>query len=579
MKKIYKFNELKKMANGYRPDDLVTQKLAVIGDCATQHLVTAMNGLASANNICVDAIDTAYNQIELQIANPSSSIYEKNIQHILIVMCTEKLYEDFCSLPFEEKSIFAKSKLDTIRNYWSSIAEKGTYNIMQTNFAYMSDGVFGTLGNKNANSFLFQLRKLNYLLCEAAAEFKNVNIIDVDGIKNTLGEERFHNTKMYYYAKLAFSLEAICHISARALDFIGALNGKMIKCVVLDLDNTLWGGVIGDDGLNGIELGEVGNGPIFVAFQKWLLQLKSRGIILAVCSKNNDDVAREVFLKHPDMVLGLDDISMFVANWDDKATNIKRIQETLNIGMDSILFIDDNPFERDSVKSFHPQINVPNLPDDPALYLAYLVSLNLFDTFSVSDEDQNRTDLYLAQSKRVEYQKQFNNYGEYLRSLEMSADIEEFSDFYVSRISQLTQRSNQFNLRTVRYSEDEITQIKGDNNYITRYFALKDKFGDHGLVSVLILKKQGDALFIDTWLMSCRVLNRSVEELCINEINRIAKSLEVGVVIGEYLPTSKNGMVKDIYGKLGFSKAVDGTFVMDVENFYDRTTYVERAGN
>ena len=338
----------------------------------------------------------------------------------------------------------------------------------------------------------------------------------------------------------------------------------------------MWGGVIGDDGINGIHLGELGLGHAFDDLQKWLKQLKERGIILAICSKNNEDTAKEPFLKHPEMVLSLDDISVFVANWEDKASNIRYIQKILNIGMDSLVFLDDNPFERNLVKSMIPEITVPDLPEDPAGYLEYLKGLNLFETASYSDADKERTNQYKAEVDRKESEKLFESYDDYLQSLEMNAEVCAFDEFQTPRIAQLTQRSNQFNLRTIRCTEEDILRLSKDENYITQYYMLKDKFGDHGLISVVILKKvDKQTLFVENWLMSCRVLKRGMEEFIANNIILAAKQNGFKYVVGEYIKTPKNSMVEKLYSTLGFEDIGNNQFKVSVDEYKECKTFIK----
>ncbi|MBR6290649.1 MAG: HAD family hydrolase, partial [Clostridia bacterium] len=371
------------------------------------------------------------------------------------------------------------------------------------------------------------------------------------------------------------SLDVLPAVAKEIFDVILATRGKIKKCVVLDLDNTLWGGVIGDDGLSGIQIGDLGLGHAFSDFQSWLKELKKRGVLLAVCYKNNEETAREPFEKHPDFVLRMEDFSIFVENWEDKATNIRYIRDVLNLGMDSFVFIDDNPFERDLVRSMIPEITVPDLPDDPSQYLSYLRSLNLFETASFSEADAVRTEQYREEVGRAKAQTQFESFDDYLKSLEMKASFAPFDDFHIPRIAQLTQRSNQFNLRTVRYTENQVAAAASDGGRLTLYFTLRDKFGDYGLISVVIMDKTDeDTLFIDTWLMSCRVLKRGMEEFIVNKIVEVARENGFSRVIGEYLPTPKNAMVKDIYSRLGFSDEGGGRFVCDVGSFVPNKTYI-----
>ncbi|MBQ8955349.1 MAG: HAD-IIIC family phosphatase, partial [Lachnospiraceae bacterium] len=347
------------------------------------------------------------------------------------------------------------------------------------------------------------------------------------------------------------------------------------KCVVLDLDNTVWGGVIGDDGLAGIEIGELGRGHVFTDLQLWLKQLKDRGILLAVCSKNNEDTAKEPFLKHEEMVLRLSDFAIFVANWEDKASNIRYIQQTLNIGMDSLVFIDDNPFERNLVRSMIPEICVPELPNDPAQYLSFLQGCNLFETASYSSEDADRTGMYQAEAKRRESEAAFASMDDYLISLDMEGYAAPFDELHYPRIAQLTQRSNQFNLRTVRYTEEDIARIASDDKYVTLYYMLKDKFGDHGLVSVVIMERTTDEeFFIDTWLMSCRVLKRGMEEFIINRLVEEAVYKGAKRIKAEYIPTPKNKMVEHIYDEMGFDCIGEGLYSLDIDKFNKLKTYI-----
>ena len=557
--------------------DLKKCKIAILGDCSTQHLATALKGYGYKEGYNLDIFDSDYNQIDSQIMDDESELYKHAPDAVLIYMSTEKLYEKFCETSLENRENFADITIERINQYWNGINSKIKTNLLQFNFIEVDDRAFGNYGNNTPASFIYQLRKLNYGLMELASTVKNAFLIDLSTIQNQYGRQTVHDDKLYYIAKMPLSTNILPEVAKQILDVIKSLNGKFKKCVILDLDNTLWGGVIGDDGLKSIQIGELGLGHAFSEFQMWLKELKNRGIILAICSKNNEDIAKEPFEKHPEMVLRLDDISMFVANWEDKASNIKYIQETLNIGMDSMVFIDDNPFERNLVKSMIPDITVPDLPEDPALYLSYLKSLNLFETTSYSENDKDRTKQYQAQAQRTTMQSSFENFDDYLKSLEMKATVHSFDEFEFPRISQLTQRSNQFNLRTVRYTEAEIEQIAKDDKYLTLSFSLKDKFGDYGLISVVIMEKQNEnTLFLNTWLMSCRVLKRGMEEFIINSIIKTAKENGFSKVVGEYIKTPKNAMVENIYSKLGFEDLGDGKFEADVDGFVFNKTNIEK---
>jgi len=570
-------NTFTRLADNSKKDKtgMAKYRLAIVGDCATQHLATAITGYAYMLNLAIDIYDADYDQIYPQVINKDSEMYAFQPDAILLYMCTEKLYTLWCETIQDDRIVFAETINSQILDYRKHISKNSKASIIQFTFVLNDDFVFGNYACNHKESFIYQLRKLNMLLMEEASAGKNVFFVDLCTIQTQIGRNNMFDPKLYYIAKMPISLKALPLVAANIVSVIQALRGAIIKCVILDLDNTLWGGVIGDDGISGIEIGGLGNGYAFSDFQKWLKELKKRGILLAVCSKNEEPTAKEPFEKHDEMVLRLDDFSVFIANWEDKAANIHTIQQTLNIGMESIVFIDDNPFERDLVRSLIPEITVPDLPEDPAGYISYIQSLNLFETASFSDEDAGRTEQYRAEIQRVAMQQQYKSYDEYLQNLEMSTTVKQFDELHIPRIAQLTQRSNQFNLRTVRYTESEIESIANDDNHITLYFKLKDKLADYGLISIVILEKQPDkTLFINTWLMSCRVLKRGMEEFIINKIIETAGQHKYETIIGEYIETKKNAMVKDIYTRMGFSQTGENVYTANTSSFKPNKTFI-----
>lgn len=570
------FNQLRTIAKRIPADRAADIKLAVLGDTATQLLCTALRGYAFDRGYNFNIYEAEFDQVFSEILDENSGLYKFSPDYVLIYMSSEKLLAEFNDSDENTRADFSDKIMNRIKQQWSLLQSRCSARIIQTNFPENNDFIFGSFGARVKSSYIHQLRKLNYMFEETAACYGTIFVADLSSIQNTVGREKIFPHKFWDSSRLAISTEALPLVSKAVVDIICAIKGKIKKCVVLDLDNTLWGGVIGDDGLSNIQIGELGIGRAFSEFQYWLRELKRRGILLTVCSKNNEDTAKEPFLKHPDMVLRLDDFAVFVANWNDKASNIRFIQQTLNIGMDSIVFIDDNSFERNLVRELIPEITVPEMPEDPSLYLPFLINENLFETASVSSEDANRTARYQAEAKRIQMQSDFRSIDEYLRNLEMVGEAKPFDSFHIPRISQLTQRSNQFNLRTIRYSEEEIAKIAGSDKYLTLYFTLRDKFGDHGLISVVIMEKRDDkTLFVDTWLMSCRVLKRTVEEYVINSIIKTASENGFNKVIGEYIPTAKNSMVSDIYEKMGFKKVNDDLFEADVHSFVFKKCFIE----
>ena len=549
-------------------------RFALLGDCATQLLATAIRGYALEMNLPLRVFEADYDQIDAQLMDTGSEFYAFAPETVLLYRCTEKLYERFVRTPLDARGAFAEAEIEKIRAEWARIHHGTKADVLFFAFLPMDDGVFGSYALREVSAFPYQLLKLNYLLAEAAREAGNVRLIDLEPIRAHMGYDAFHDPKLYAIAKMPISTQALSAVASRVVDAILARKGRFHKCAIVDLDNTLWGGVIGDDGLEGIQIGELGQGHAFTEFQTWLKELKNRGVMLAVCSKNDEANAKEPFLKHPEMVLKLDDFSAFVANWEDKASNIRRIQKDLNIGLDSMVFFDDNPFERNLVRTMLPEVEVPELPEDPAEYTAFARMQNLFDTNSYSDEDRVRTERYLAEKSRTELSAGIDNYDDYLKALGMKAVCAPFDAFHIPRIAQLTQRSNQFNLRTVRYSEQEIEEIAANPRYITRYYTLRDRFGEHGLIAVVILEKRENELFVNEWLMSCRVLKRGMEQFIADSILRAAREAGVARVVGEYIPTPKNAMVKDLYASMGFRPLGDGLYEARVDDYQNHQTFI-----
>lgn len=575
-----KFKELKrnlsKDFSAFKPC-----KIAILGDSATQFLNKAIKGYGYNEKFNFDIYEADYDQIERQIYDGESELYQFQPEFVIICASSEKLIEKFYRSHNEEKAVFADNYINKIQSLWHEINSRLNCTIINMNYVEINDNVFGNYGNKTRNSFTYQLRKLNLNLMDEAQEFKNVFISDICSLQSELGRTNTFDGKMYATSKMVLSIDFLPYVAKNVVDIIKASKGIIKKCLIMDLDNTLWGGVIGDDGINNIQIGDLGAGKAYTDLQMWAKQLKERGIILAVCSKNTEEIAKEPFIKHPDMVLKLQDIAVFAANWETKVDNIKYIQSILNIGLDSMVFIDDNPFERNMIKEMIPQITVPDLPEDPAEYVPYLRRLNLFETTSYSGEDSKRTKQYQTEAKRVEFKKSFESVNGYLESLNMISEVESFKEFYIPRIAQLTQRSNQFNFRTIRYTEEDIERMKSSDEYLTLYFTLEDKFGDNGLISVLILKKKDkETLFIDTWIMSCRVLKRGMEDFVINNLVELAKKQGYTKIIGEYIPTPKNKLVKDLYKECGFSKIEtddDGndSWILDVNSYTKREVYIK----
>lgn len=550
-------------------------KIAVLGDSATQMYVQALRGYGYECGIDLQIFEADYDQIELQAYDTSSELYEFKPEYVIVFYSVNKLIKKFGKLDLQDKKNFAQTQIDKFENLYQTITNNLKCKVIFFNFHEINDSVFGNYSNKTEISFVYQLRKINFELMNLALKLKNLFILDINILQSQYGHNFITDNKIYINTDLLLSIDFLPIVAKNTVDIIQSISGKFKKCLVLDLDNTMWSGIIGDDGIENIQIGDLGIGKAFTEFQLWLKQLKQRGIILAVCSKNDEAVAKEPFEKHPEMILRLDDIAVFVANWDNKADNIMYIQKVLNIGLDSMVFLDDNPFERNMVRTHVPDITVPELPEDPAEYLTYLRELNLFETASFTFEDEQRTVQYQEEAKRAIVQQQFTNETDFLQSLGMVSLVESFNSFNTPRVAQLTQRSNQFNLRTVRYTEDEIQKISGDAAYSNFAFSLSDKYGDYGLISLVILKEiDSNTAFIDTWIMSCRVLKRNMENFVLNTIVNAAIQKGYSSLIGEYIPTAKNSMVKDHYKNLGFTFK-DDKWHLDLKTYEQKNCFIQ----
>ena len=548
------FSQLKKnLKNDF--SNLKPVKVALLGDTATQFLSIALRGTGFELGFDLQIWEADFNQVERQIFDPTSALYRVNPEVIMLFRSSHQLLQKYNKLQPEEYSGLAQKELELIDNLQTAISAKLNTKIICYNYVEIDDAVFGNYANKIASSFIFQVRKLNYELMLYAEKLPGFYLCDLSAIQNEVGKATIFRPAMYINTEMVLSIDALPAVALRTVELIAALYGKFKKCLVFDLDNTIWGGVIGDDGLEHIQLGNLGIGKAFTGLQCWIKKLKNRGIILAVCSKNTASKAIEPFEKHPDMVLRMDDIALFIANWENKVNNIRHIQNTLNVGFDSMVYLDDNPVERSLVGQHLPELTIPDLPEDPADYLEYLYTLNLFETVSFSNEDAERTKHYQAELERNTVKQEYVDEAAFLASLDMVCRVEPFNRFNIPRVAQLSQRSNQFNLRTTRFTGAELERLALSADHYNFSFTLSDKFGDNGLICVVILHREDSkTLFIDTWLMSCRVLNRGMEDFALNAIAVFAKNNGFEFLKGEYLETAKNGIVKNHYRDLGFDK-------------------------
>ena len=485
-----------------------------------------------------------------------------------------------------ELSCYVDAELSRYKEIWDSLESNLGCQVIQNNF---EAPVHALLGNMDAVSPGGQSRflaQLNLVFAEEIGRRPKVLLQDVHGISANLGLRHWFDWDRYFSYKVLLTSDANLELARSLNSLVRAIYGKSRKVLVLDLDNTLWGGVIGDDGLEKIQIGrETPVSEAYTAFQEYCLSLRNRGVLLAVCSKNTESVAMSGF-EHPSSILKLEHFSCFKANWDPKHENILQIGKELNLGIDSFVFVDDNPAERAIVETQVPGVAVPDVGDEVTKYAQIIDRGRYFEPASLSKEDLERAALYAYNSQRAALENKFANYGEYLDSLEMTAEIDGFKPVYMERISQLTNKTNQFNLTTRRYTFAEIERLAQDPRYVGLYGKLSDRFGDNGLISIVLGRKEDDALHMDLWLMSCRVLKRDMEVAMLDALAERASRAAINRIYGYYLPSKKNGMVEDFYAKLGFTQvdaaetaAIDlpeGSTVwrLDLADYTERNTHI-----
>ncbi len=465
-----------------------------------------------------------------------------------------------------EAAALTESEFSRYKQMWESLKEKFGCPIIQNNFELPSFRLMGNSDCSHSHGRVRMINELNLKFADYAQNEQNFYINDINYISACYGLDNWSDNLVWQMYKYALSLQAIPTLAANTAAIIKAIYGKNKKVIALDLDNTLWGGVVGDDGADNIKVGmDLPQGQVYSEFQEYLKLHKDLGILLTVCSKNDYENA-EAGLNHPEGTLRPDDFTVIKANWENKDRNILETAQELTLLPESFVFADDNPAEREIVREQLKGTAVPEM-EGAENYIRILDRNRYFEVVSLSEDDRRRGEMYKANAERASLEKSYADYGEYLDSLQMSAEISHFAPPYLQRIAQLTNKSNQFNVTTRRYTENEIESIAADSGYIPLYGRLSDKFGDNGVVSVVIGRQEKAVLHIDLWIMSCRVLKREMEFAMLDKIVEEAVNNGVKKIIGYYYPTAKNSMVKELFGSFGFTKVsdVDGNTVWELE--------------
>ncbi|UAJ11549.1 HAD-IIIC family phosphatase [Glacieibacterium megasporae] len=536
------------VATDAAPGPLARVRLGVIGSGTLGLIEPAIAASALRHRVIATVVGGDYGSAMQDAIDPQSALRTAGLDLALIALDYRTLGLDRAQ-PNPGAAVDAAAAM--VGAMVDGLAASAAGGVMVATIVPPVEPLFGSFDAVEPGSVAAQVAALNARLADWARD-KRIVLVDIARVAAWVGLDRWHDAGQWHSAKLPFDPDLIPLYADVVARTIAAVRGTTRKCLVLDLDNTLWGGIIGDDGVDGIALGQgSAKGEAFLAIQQMALGLRQRGIILAVCSKNDDDVARIPFRDHPDMPLKEAHIASFVANWGDKATNLRAIASALNIGLDSLVFLDDNPVERAQVRRERPLVAVPEVPADPALYPRILLGAGYFEAVAFAQEDRDRADQYRANAERAAFAGTSDMVG-YLASLDMVADIRPFDAVNRARIAQLINKSNQFNLTTRRYTEAQVAALEADPAKLTMQVRLTDRFGDNGMISVIVVDRA--TWEIDTWLMSCRVLGRRMEEAVLAHIAAAARDGGASALTGRYLPSVKNKMVAGHFGKLGFAK-------------------------
>ena len=571
------------------PQDVVREpiRLALFSGSTTDHLTSALRIGCLRRGMWCDVHRGDYGQHLQELSDPESAFHAFDANVVLFSFDAQTLLgQPDAAMDAATADRLVEDTIGTLRGLWRLAADASRGHVIQQALLPTALPLIGNNEHRMPGSLRALIDRVNQRM-RAAADDDGVDILALDARIANDGLSAWHDPVLWHRAKQEISPAAAPFYGELVARLIAARRGLSSKCLVLDLDNTLWGGVIGDDGLSGIALGQGSAlGEAYVAFQRYVKDLSQRGIILAVCSKNDEDNAWTPFDQHPEMVLKRADIACLVANWEDKVTNLRSIAQALNIGLDALVFVDDNPFERNIVRRELPMVAVPELPADPALYGRCIADGGYFEATAITWEDRARAAQYQGNVQREASRSGSTDLAGYLASLQMRLEWHPFDPIGQQRITQLINKTNQFNLTTQRYTDADVAAAMHAKDVLTLQLRLTDRFGDNGIIGIVIARPRGPGnseLFIDTWLMSCRVLGRQVEQATMNLLVECASEAGAQVLVGEYRATAKNGMVRQHYEKLGFTQIApreDGitTWRRAIADFAPFQTCIETIG-
>lgn len=562
-------------------ENLLEKKIAILGGSTTSDVKLTLELFLLNYGIKPEFYESEYNQYWQDAMFPNEEL-ENFAPDIIYIHTTNRNISSYPELTDSREAVNdkLKSEYEHFSVMWDKLSECYRCPVIQNNFEMPSYRLMGNMEAYDFRGRINFINRLNDKMYEYAACHENFYINDINYVSACYGLDRWQDGFYWHMYKYAIAVPAIPYLSFNIAKIIKSIYGKNKKALVLDLDNTLWGGVVGDDGAENLLIGqEVPMGQVYTEFQDYIKRQKELGVLLNVDSKNEEENAL-AGLNHPDGVLKPEDFIVIKANWESKDRNIIAIADELNIMPDSMVFVDDNPAERNIVREGVPGVEVPDM-EGPEGYIVKLDRQGYFETTGFSADDAKRNEMYKENARRNKLLSSFDNYEDYLKSLEMVGTIKAFEPLYMARIAQLTNKSNQFNLTTKRLSQADIENMAADKSYITLYGKLEDKFGDNGVVSVVIGRIDGEILHIELWLMSCRVLKRDMEYAMMDML--VEKALEHGIrqIKGYYYPTAKNAMVKDFYKAMGFDKDTEDengnsvwTFAVDI-NYNNKNNVIK----
>jgi FkbH-like protein len=501
----------------------------------------------------------AYNQYNQEILNTESKLYQFNPDITFLILDTRSILGDLWYSPYsinvQERKDFVSKKFKEIQNLIEVFSKKSKSKFIISNFVIPSKSNYGIVETKSEFGLQKMINTLNKYLQDFISNLDSVYLFDMNGFVTKHGENNVFDPKQFLFGDIKIALDFIPHLTNDLIGYVIATLGLSKRCIVLDLDNTLWGGIVGEDSFDGIKLGSGPPGNAFVEFQKCLLGLYNRGILLAINSKNNLDDALQVIEEHPDMILRKEHFACMKINWNDKVSNIQEISEELNFGLENFVFIDDDPINREFMKSSLPQVLTVDFPKDPAKYVQTLEEMNDFNILKITDEDKKRGLMYSQQKERKNFQKSVPNLQDFLKNMDIKITIQKADKFTIPRISQLILKTNQFNLTTKRYQLEDIQRFSEDDNVLIGCVQVEDKFGNNGITGAFIVEKDGTQEWIlDTFLLSCRVMGREIEKSILGYIIKKAKENGIKKIKAEFISTQKNKPIENFLPDCGFKK-------------------------